>query len=100
MSESLEKQFHDQMRRIYREASAFGYRPTYFLRMVEEYGGVMAARNLLRKGISDGLERLAREGRLDISMEALVLKEPWSELFSEEEKALARWALDTVEKLR
>jgi hypothetical protein len=68
--------------------------------MVEEYGGVMAARNLLRKGISDGLERLAREGRLDISMEALVLKEPWSELFSEEEKALARWALDTVEKLR
>jgi hypothetical protein len=99
MNESLERQFHEQMRRVYREAAEFGYRPTYFLRMVEEQGGVLAAKNLLRKGITDGLERLTREGRLDISMEALVLKEPWSQLFTDEENGLAKWALENVGKV-
>lgn len=96
MSEDLKRRFHEEMRRTYREAAEFGYRPTYFLRMVEELGGVEAAKALLRKGISDGLERLAHEERLDISMEHLVLTEPWSQLFTDEEKKLARWALETV----
>lgn len=98
MADDLEHQFHQQMLATYEEASSFGYYPTYFLQMVQNQGGVLAAKNLLRKGISNGLKRLAREGRLDISMESLVLTEPCDQLFTDEEKEMARWALDNVGK--
>ena len=82
----LEQGFHDEMMRIYEEAKVFNYCPTYFLQMVNEMGGVAAAKRLLEgEHISDGLTRLWEEGRLDISMEALILREPWRTLFTEEE---------------
>ena len=40
--------FHNEMLRIYEEAKEFGYTPTYFLGMVNELGGVAAAKRLLR----------------------------------------------------
>ena len=98
MTDDLAKEFHQAMLAIYEEATTFGYRPTYFLRMVQQHGGLDAAKQLLRKGITDGLKRLAREGRLDISVEKLVLTKPWNQLFAEEEKELAQWALNNVEK--
>lgn len=98
MTNDLEKDFHQEMLAIYEEATTFGYHPTYFVRMVQQHGGVDAAKQLLRKGITDGLKRLAKEGRLDISVEQLVLTEPWDQLFTAEEKELARWALDNVGK--
>jgi len=98
MKPDLAKDFHQEMLAIYEEATTFGYRPTYFVRMVQQHEGVGAAKQLLRKGISDGLRRLAKEGRLDISVEQLVLTEPWDQLFTDEERVLARWALDNVDK--
>ena len=95
-SSELERQFTIKLRGIYNEAAKFGYRPTYFLRMVEKLGGLNTARALLQKGVSKGLMRLAEEHRLDISMESLVLTEPWSSLFTDEEKAQAQSALDSV----
>ena len=83
---NLQAQFHQEMLRLYDEASTFGYRPTYFLRMVNDHGGVPAAKILLGKDApSYGFERLWEEGRLDISVEALVLREPWHRLFDEGE---------------
>ena len=93
MNDGLEKNFHQEMLAIYEEATTFGYHPTYFVRMVQQHGGVGAAKKLLRKGITDGLKRLAREGRMYISIEQLVLTDPWDQLFTEEEKDLARWAI-------
>ena len=75
---------------IYHKATEFGYRPTYMLRMIGERGGLEAARQLL--GAADpasGLERLWSEGRLDISVEALVLCDRWRSLFTDEELAEA-----------
>jgi hypothetical protein len=95
----LEGEFHRKMLDTYDEAAKFGYRPTYFLRLVQEQGGLRAAKTPLRKGVSDGLTRLAKEGRLDISMEHLVLTPPFDQLFSEEEKELARWALKNAQNL-
>ena len=93
----IEEQFHQEMLRIYEEAAELGYRPTYFLRMVRERGGLEAARQLL-KGVelSDGLVKLWELGRLDISMEALIEKEPWSALFSQEELTKAHQRLDQL----
>jgi hypothetical protein len=48
------------------------------------------ARQLLRKeGTTQGFERLRREGRLDLTMEALVLRPEYASLFTQEELAVA-----------
>lgn len=96
MSEKdVKAQFHQEMLRIYKEAAGFGYRPTYFLRMVNEQGGLVAARKLLRDGtVSYGFVQLWRKGRLDISVEAVVLDPRWRDLFTSNELDVARRRLE------
>ena len=64
---------------IYHTAkSECGYNAHYFRQMIIEHGGLEAAKRLLKsQGFSDGLTRLWECKRLDISMEALVLKKRW-----------------------
>ncbi|MDE2125270.1 MAG: hypothetical protein KGJ62_01625 [Armatimonadetes bacterium] len=69
----------------------YGYNATYFRQMVAEHGGVEAARLLLRsKDAQAGLTTLWELGRLDMSMEQLVLRAKYRSLFTEEERAIAR----------
>ena len=84
---ALEGQFDQAMLDIYSLAGlATGYWAGYFLRSVRKDGGLVAARKLLWKnGTSAGFERLKEEGRLDLSMEALILKPEFRALFTEEE---------------
>ena len=92
-----ERGFHNEMLRLYEDATTFGYYPTYFLGMVQELGGVAAAKQLLKgSDISDGLTRLWEEERLDISMEALILQEPWRSLFNDAELNRARRRLEDL----
>ncbi len=52
-----------------------GYWATYFLRAVRNHGGLPYAHQLLlMDGTTDGFARLTEEGRLDLTMEALILK--------------------------
>lgn len=83
----LERRFHAQMIDIYRRAAAeCRYRPTRFLQMVNERGGLAAAKDLLRTARpSEGLTILWKAGRLDLTVESLVLQEPWRTLFTAEE---------------
>lgn len=93
-----EAAFHQAMLDGYHKLAQLNYRPTYFLRMVQEFGGVGAARRLLEhETISEGLERLWEMGRLDLSIEAFVLKPEYAELFSEEERACARRLLASLQ---
>lgn len=87
-----EQRFHRAMINIYERAKAeTGYVPTRFLRMVTDQGGVAAAQQLLRgSGVSDGFTTLWQKGRLDLSVEALVLRSEFHELFSSEERHIAR----------
>ena len=83
---NLEPQFHAEMLRIYDEASELGYRPTRFLRMVQNLGGLQAAKQLLGSDApATGFERLWELGRVDLTVECLVLRDPWARLFTEEE---------------
>ena len=87
----LGKQFHEEMVRIYREATEFGYYPVGLLRMVVGQGGLAAAKQLLSGHTpAAGFDRLWKEDRLDISVEALVLQDPWRNLFTETELEEAR----------
>ena len=87
MTDNIEAQFHQEMLSIYRKAKfECGYNATRFFQVVNEQGGPQAAKSLLHsKGYSEGLTALWERGRLDITMEALVLKKPWTELFNKEE---------------
>ena len=87
----LEAEFHRAMLNIYDAAVELGYRPVRFLQMVHEHGGVEAARRLLgAPEAQEGLTTLWELGRLDISMEALVVRERWAPLFSIAERQVAR----------
>lgn len=72
-----------------------GYSPTRFEQMVGVDGARDAARSLLRgRDASDGFTTLWEMGRLDMSIEAMVLL-PWYEsLFTDDERATARRRLD------
>jgi len=98
MVDQLEAEFHEAMLNVYRRAkSECGYNATRFLQMVSEQGGLQAAKTLLYKeGYSDGFVELWQYGRLDISMEALILREPWSSLFTAEELAIAHRRLQEL----
>jgi hypothetical protein len=92
----LELRFHQAMLDIFTNAGEAtrlrrpdgtyerGYWATYFLRGVRNHGGPEYARQLLRvEGTSDGFKRLKDEGRLDLSMEALVLRPEFAPLFTD-----------------
>ena len=94
---TIEEQFHKEMLGISDQAKEFGYFPSYFIRMVGEQGGLGAARQLLKGNeMSSGLMRLWEQKRLDVSVEALVLREPWASLFTDEEIASARGRLEKL----
>ena len=98
MVRTLEDQFHDAMISIYKRAkSECNYNATRFLQMVNELGGLRAARSLLHApGLSEGFTALWERKRLDLTMEALILKQPWKALFSEEELGVARKRLSDL----
>ncbi len=71
-----------------------GYNATYFLQMVQDQGGLQAARNLLSKPEpSEGLFSLWELKRLDLSLEAFVLTEKYSPLFTKQELIIAHQRL-------
>lgn len=91
MPSEIEVQFHDAMLDIYRRAkSEAGYTATRFLGMLVERGGLETARYLLHTlTVSDGYTALWQRGRLDLSVEAIVLTPKWQPLFSKEELRIA-----------
>lgn len=95
-ADGLARRFHQEMMGIYeRAARECSYRPTRFLRMVTERGGLEAARELLKSTRpAEGLTTLWEHGRLDLSMEALVCQEPWRALFTDDEIDMARQRLE------
>jgi hypothetical protein len=82
--------FHEDMKNIYTQCAKLNYKPTIFLNMVNNYGGYEAAKRLLAQhGHTHGFNKLYEMGRLDLSMEALIL-EKWSHLFTEKEIDICR----------
>ena len=98
----LEQKFHAAMLAIYDKALDLPkpYRATRFKQMVCEQGGKAAADKLLAAAKpSDGFTELFLAGGYDalkISMEYLVLCEPWNALFTEEQLEDARKRLKAM----
>jgi hypothetical protein len=92
MSSDIEKRFNEAMLDVYRRAkSEANYNATRFLSMVTEQGGYETARTLIHATkVSDGYTALWDRGRLDLTVEAVILRPEWHDLFSENERAIAR----------
>lgn len=92
---NLEAQFHQAMVDLYVTAKRdCHYNATYFLRMVSEQGGLATAKHLLATDTpSDGFTQLYLCGRLDLTVEAHVIRPEYAELFTPDEIAIANQRL-------
>jgi len=88
----IEKKFHEDMRDIYLTAKKeLKYSASRFWQLVCEIGGVQAAKTLIAKdGGTYGFEVLWEHRRLDLSIEAHVLKSEYTELFTDDERRMCR----------
>ena len=93
---TLEKRFEQDMIDIYTTAKKeCGYNASRFLQMLSAKGGLVAAKQLISKpGGTDGFTTLWEHGRLDLSVEAHVLKPEYAELFTDEERRMCRERLE------
>ena len=89
-------EFDKAMRMIYHRAKTeANYQATYFLSMLAEYGSLATARKLLSApAVSDGFAALWERGRLDLTVEALVIQPQFAELFTPAEIEVARHRLE------
>jgi hypothetical protein len=87
-----EAEFHREMLRIYERARAeAGYNATYFIQMVAGQGGLTTARKLVTATTpSQGFTHLWERGRLDLTVEALVVDPRCSTLFTASEIGAAQ----------
>jgi len=94
--DTLINKFSSDMENIYHTASKLGYTPTYFWQMVQSMGGYQAAKKLIStKNPSSGLTRLWDLRRLDLSVEAHVIKPEYSSLFTDEERRICAERLES-----
>lgn len=82
----LERKFNSDMQNIYNIAKKdLGYISNRFLHLISEKGGLQAAKTLISKnGGTYGFEVLWENNRLDLSVEAHVLKQEYISLFTDE----------------
>ncbi len=93
---SLENEFNAAMQNIYQTAKKeLGYNATRFLQLISDNGGLKAAKILIsKKGGTYGFEVLWERKRLDLSVEAHVLKEEYMELFTDAERNICKERLE------
>jgi len=89
--ETLVRKFDVEMEEIYQLAKQeCHYSARRYLAMLRRRGGLETAQRLLHsKKISQGYITLRDADRLDLTVETLVLKPEYSELFTNEEKQIA-----------
>lgn len=89
----IEQQFDQAMFEIYRRAKEeAGYNATLFLQMISDQKGLRTAKTLINAAKpSDGYTALYLKGRLDLTVEAVVVEnECWHSLFLDIEIERAR----------
>jgi hypothetical protein len=88
----LEMDFHKEMLAIYRLAKEeCDYTATRFLQMVANDGGLKTAQKLISAtNPSDGFTALWEKRRLDLTVEALVIKQKYQSLFTPTEIEMAK----------
>lgn len=75
----------------------YGYRPSYFLQMLGNYGPIdTAIRLVMAPKFHEGFTRLWELRRLDLTVEAIILRNPYNQLFTKEILEKARERLEQL----
>lgn len=93
MPDALEIKFHEAMMTIYQRAKEEeNFIASRFLQMVSNEGGLQTARTLINSANpSDGYSKLWELGRLDLSVEAVVVQSSkFHSLFTEHELEICK----------
>jgi len=95
--DQAELDFQNALQAAINESRRIGYSPTGLMGMITSSGAFEAVRRLLDKhGVPSGFTELLLKGRLDLSVEAIVLKPEWRPNFSPQELDTARRRLAEV----
>ena len=88
----VQKAFDEAMQDVYRRAwQECGYKASYFHRMLNQHGGVGTAKLLLATDdVRYGFRELWEHGRVDLTVEAQVLRKEFRGLFTDKELERAR----------
>jgi UDP-2,3-diacylglucosamine pyrophosphatase LpxH len=95
----LEKELEEAMFSAFQEAKRLKYNANRFFQMLTERGGLATAKTLLAGGensVSDGFTAMWQLNRLDLTVEAICLRERFSPLFTSQELNNARKRLENV----
>lgn len=88
---NLEQQLHARFLNDCNEVQIRGYTPRLFRQMLARHGAVETVNRLLStKEHSEGFTKLWELKALHLSMEAIILKEPYCQLFTSEQLQIAR----------
>jgi 5-methylcytosine-specific restriction enzyme A len=91
MTLDLRKEFHKDMIAIYQNAKKeCGYNATRFLQMVAAQDSVTVAKSFIHTKPTEGFTTLWELGRLDLTVEALMLQPKYASLFTDEEREVVR----------
>ena len=82
----LQNKFNQEVFEAVEESKKIGYIPTRFIQMLQQANNnaVEVVQRLVIKEATSGLEKLWEKGRLELSMEAIMIKPEYNELFSTE----------------
>ena len=96
--DNLRDEFDRAVREAIRESYSIGYPPIRFEQMIESSHPVEVAKRLITSGeIQDGFRSIVRLGRSDITVESIMLRDGFKDLFTAEQLDAARWRLENVD---
>lgn len=97
---ALEQEFESEVRTAVLECHRLHYHPSDFEGMLAVATASHVAEKLVLSGdMQSGFRRLAKMGRLDLTVEALVAKPKFAPLFKPAIIEAARWRLATVKSV-
>lgn len=91
-------EFERAMFNVYARAKEeLGYNAARYLQMLLDRGGIETAKSLLHsRGIHEGFWHLVTRGRADLTVEYLVLRPEFQDLFTKDELDAAKARLESV----
>ena len=93
----LEQTFEARVRAALLECHRLGYYPHDFEGMLASASAARVAEKLVTSGeLQTGLKRLAQMGRLDLSVESIMLEPEFESLFNKTLRDAAQWRLNQV----
>ena len=98
MNQQIQKQLEQEfLRASFICKNRYKYNPTRFLQMLERSGPVNTAVDLvMAPTYHEGFTKLWELGRLDLTVEAIILREPFNKLFSQQVLSTARSKLEKL----